>query len=555
MTMTETLYGALSEGELREALDARFGVAPCSGWAVLFHDGRADRFTIRAAAAGVDVLGREAEERLLDRYRSNRFGPVADGYRFAPDGPAVRFAWPLEFRGERYGLFAVLGEGTVEESAARETAEALGAEMVKVEMAAAAESEATTARTKLAALNEAGELVRYVDLEVLLPKLMELSLRIMDAQVGAILLVRDGRVRAGVEWGLSEEAAMGLLVPGGGSFVRSVLEGGAPVLIDDTASSDRIDTSAIAASIHSILAVPLVSPTGVLGAVLVVNGEQSGLDRGQSEVLMTVANLAAVALDNALLYGRAIESERISAEVQLASRIQQSLLPEHPPEVRGARLDGWSIACNETGGDYYDFIDMGEGRTGIVVGDATGHGMGAALMMFIVRSILHALLTKSRDLVDILSTMNTMVERDTKDDRFMTFFFGVLDAGARRLVYASAGHDPAILYRPSTGRFLDLESTGVPLGIVDEFDYPAVEVGLEPGDVVVFGTDGVWETRNPEGEPYGIDRLRTLVVAAHREDVAAIGKQVRDDLTRFRGDGRQRDDITAVFLKVIDEAD
>lgn len=556
MTTTDIrtpLHGAFSIDDIRSVLDGRIDAARGEGWAILFHDGRSDRFSVRAGSPeSIEGLTPEGEAWLLRLFREGAFGPAADGTVLASPFPAVRFTAPLEFRGERYGVLVAAGPGPVDEGLWAEAARALSVELVKLEMMGAADEEAATARTKLDALNEAGDLVRYVDLEVLLPKLMELSLRIMDAQVGAVVLEEKGRLRTGVEWGLTEEAAMGLRTGDGGSFLRAVMDGGVPVLIDDAVSSDRIDTSGAQANIHSLLAVPLVTPVHALGAILIVNTDRSALDKACSEVLATIANLASGAIDNALLYKRALETERISAEMQLASRIQQSLLPLEAPELDGIQLEGWSIACTETGGDYYDFIDMGDGKTGIVIGDATGHGMGAALMMFIVRSILHALLTKSRDLVEIVSTMNTMVERDTQDDRFMTFFFGVLDRKTRRLVYTSAGHDPAILYHPKTRKFAALESTGAPLGIVGGTDYPAEEIVLEPGDCLLFGTDGIWESRNPGGETYGLERLRRIIIECHGEELAEISRRVKEDVVRFRGDGRQRDDITAVFLKVMD---
>ncbi|MFH1278612.1 MAG: GAF domain-containing SpoIIE family protein phosphatase [Candidatus Eisenbacteria bacterium] len=558
MTKTDIatpLHGALSIEEIRDALTERVDSAGGGGWAILFHDGRAGRFSVRVSDPDLGPeIPASATETLLSIYKGERFGRLSarGGTLLAPSLPPVRFSAPLEFRGERYGLFVLLGDRDFEEGPWDDAAKALSVELVKLEMAGAADEEAATARTKLDALNEAGDLVRYVDLDVLLPKLMELSLRIMDAQVGAVVLEEEGRFRTGVEWGLTEEVATGLRTRDGGSFLRAVIDGGVPLLINDGAESDRIDTRGVKVNIRSLLAVPLVTPVHALGAILIVNTDRDALDAAHSEVLATIANLASGAIDNALLYKKALETERISAEMQLARRIQQSLLPLGPPELDGVQLEGWSIACSETGGDYYDFIDMGEGKTGIVIGDATGHGMGAALMMFIVRSILHALLTKSRDLVDIVSTMNTMVERDTQDDRFMTFFFGVLDRKCRRLVYTSAGHDPAILYRPGEGKFTELESTGAPLGIVGGAEYPAEEIILKPGDCLLFGTDGIWEARNPEGEAYGLERLRRIIAEFHDEDLREISRRVKEDVIRFRGDGRQRDDITAVFMKLTD---
>jgi sigma-B regulation protein RsbU (phosphoserine phosphatase) len=176
--------------------------------------------------------------------------------------------------------------------------------------------------------------------------------------------------------------------------------------------------------------------------------------------------------------------------------------------------------------------------------------MGAALLVFIARSTLKALLTRTEDLEDILRTMNDLLEADAEDDRFLTLCFGVLDRRTRVLRFTSAGHDPPFIYRPATGEFVALRATGIPLGIFPGSRYPTSEVVLCSGDFVVFGTDGIWEAANPDGRQYGKDRLMDAIRRHHARPLAEAAEAIREEILAFHAGQDRRDDITAVFLRV-----
>ncbi len=466
---------------------------------------------------------------------------------------AAGAAGPLRFRGERYGLLLVEGAGDLDLEWWQEIVDALGSELVKSQLYESANRESATRGSKLDALNEAGDLVRELDLEILLTKLMELAIRIMGADVGAVVLAEpdepDG-YRTGVEWGLREEVVLGFRTRDGRSLLDAVLDHGHPVLVEDATSSEWIDPDGLEVRLQSLLALPLAVQSKRMGVIVIVNSSAGGLRVEDSDVLATVANLSSTAIENALLYRAALEQERISAEMAMATDIQQRFLPKEAPRIPGYDLSGWSVPCSETGGDYFDFMDLGEGRTGIVVADATGHGMGAALVMFIVRASFRALLTRTHDLCEVLRAANDLLEADVEDGKFMTFFFGVLDAGARKITWASAGHDPAIIYRLETDEFLELRSTGIPLGVLSGVDFEEKEMELRPGDTVIMGTDGIWEARNRSGEFYGRDRLRALMRETGGDPLPAVADRLHEEILAYHDGAKQRDDITAAFLRV-----
>ena len=250
------------------------------------------------------------------------------------------------------------------------------------------------------------------------------------------------------------------------------------------------------------------------------------------------------------------EREKMKRSLALATEIQQHLLPQGSPELAGFDVAGRSVYCDETGGDYYDFIqlvELGEDRLGIAVGDVTGHGIGAALLMASARAILRSHAGRYGDnLDDVFGALNAHMVRDTTDGRFITLFFGVLNAADRSLKWTSGGHDPALWLRRSTGEIEEMPNTGIPLGVLEEAEYgQAGPVTLESGDIIVIGTDGIWEATNAAGEMFGKGRLRKIIADRADDSAADIHTAVIDAVTDFRAGCPQEDDITLVVIKAL----
>ena len=250
------------------------------------------------------------------------------------------------------------------------------------------------------------------------------------------------------------------------------------------------------------------------------------------------------------------ERARMKRSLALAVEIQQHLLPHASPPIEGFDIAGRSIYCDETGGDYYDFIDLvdlGEGQTGIAVGDVSGHGIGAALLMASARAVLRSHVEHhGRDLAALFAAVNNHLVRDTGDERFVTLFYGILDAPNRSFSWTSGGHDPALLLSGSTMQITELKSAGLALGVIDGAQYgQGGPVQLGPGDVILIGTDGIWETRNADGERFGKERLRDAFAACAGETAADIHAAVVEAAARFRNGGPQEDDLTLVVIKAL----
>lgn len=247
--------------------------------------------------------------------------------------------------------------------------------------------------------------------------------------------------------------------------------------------------------------------------------------------------------------------ERVDLQQSLAvaMEVQKSLLPEKDPAP--ARLDvaGRSKYCDATGGDYYDFLDVlpaGKG-TMVAVGDVMGHGVASALLMATARAALRAHAGPDTDLASLMMKVNRVLAADARHNRFMTMALVVIEPEAGRARWASAGHDPTIVYRVGADAFMEFEGGGVPLGMIEDEAYQQYSgEGLSSGDVLVIGTDGIWEMANPAGELFGKDRLRSLIREHHARPARELADILERTLGEFRGSASVLDDVTFVIIKL-----
>jgi sigma-B regulation protein RsbU (phosphoserine phosphatase) len=245
---------------------------------------------------------------------------------------------------------------------------------------------------------------------------------------------------------------------------------------------------------------------------------------------------------------------RIRQSLVLAMEVQQNLLPAKSPKFEGLDVAGRSLYCDETGGDYYDFLDLSEvspRELGVAVGDVTGHGVAAALLMTTARALLRSRAGQQTRLSELMRDVNRLLSQDTPIGRYMTLFYAVIDAERRCVRWVNAGHDPAITFDPATGKFGQLDGGDLPLGVEPDETYEEFHCDdLTPGQVIVIGTDGIWEARNWRGEHFGKDAVRQLIRAHAAESAEQICRAITDDLDRYRTGCPQEDDVTLVVVKI-----
>ena len=392
------------------------------------------------------------------------------------------------------------------------------------------------------------------DLTRLLTMLAAACSSVLHVERTSIWLVdmRDGDLFTRVAEKIGE-----IRVPKGKGFVGAVAEDGQPLVIDDAYADPRFNPEVDKKSgfrTRNILCLPLKDIEGkrVVGVIQALNKTDGrGINAYDIELASIIAAQAGVVLEQAALREQAIEKRRLQAELDLAQKIQQRLLPRESPSIPRLDIAGCNKPATETSGDYFDYMPLPDGRLGIIIADVTGHGLGAALVMTAARAFTRALCKTQSDPSVILAGANHLLSHDLEDGNFLSFLLAAIDPDKGILEYASAGHDPPFCYRPSTDQFAELESTGPLLGILDGMEFGlGGPLPLETGDVLVFMTDGLFECMNETEETFGKDRLCAVIRVA-REQTA---QQILDALLSATNDwtaGRPpRDDITVVVVKV-----
>ncbi|MDX2495794.1 MAG: SpoIIE family protein phosphatase [Desulfuromusa sp.] len=248
------------------------------------------------------------------------------------------------------------------------------------------------------------------------------------------------------------------------------------------------------------------------------------------------------------------EHMRMSNALGLAQEVQQSLLPQSDPSFPGFDIAGASIYCDETGGDYYDFIETNRGgRAGlaVVVGDVSGHGVSSALLMATARALIMLRSSMPGEAAGIINDVNRYLSLDTaQTGNFMTFFYCELTEHETEVRWVRAGHDPALVYDPSTDTFDELKGQGLALGLDDAFEYDSFHRRIVPGQVIMIGTDGIWEMHNKAGEMFGKEALMEIIRNNQSVSARQMVDTVTEALERFRGDEAPEDDITLVVIKM-----
>jgi len=298
--------------------------------------------------------------------------------------------------------------------------------------------------------------------------------------------------------------------------------------------------------------VPLVGQGELIGVISLgprlSQQEYSSDDRG---LLSNLAVQAAPAVRVAQLVRQqqieALQRERIAQEMRLAQLVQQTLLPHTIPNLSGWRIERYYQPAREVGGDFYDFIDLSEGRLGLVIGDVTDKGVPAALVMATTRSMLRGAAGRLESPGAVLQRVNDVLYEEIPPNMFVTCLYAILDPRSGRLRFANAGHD--LPYRHRDSGVDELHARGMPLGLMPGMQYEEKELMLAPGEGVLFYSDGLVEAHNPQREMFSFGRLQGLLASGSQGGEALVNLLL-NELARFTGDGwEQEDDITMVLLE------
>jgi serine phosphatase RsbU (regulator of sigma subunit) len=334
------------------------------------------------------------------------------------------------------------------------------------------------------------------------------------------------------------------------TVMEEVVGQGKSVLTADAMHDPQLASQTMALQgIRSVMAVPLGVGSNVFGLIYADSPFGEGrFTKDHLEVLTMLASVAAIRVENARLMEERLERERMERELQLACEIQQRFLPTAPPEIAGYELQGISFPCYEIGGDYYDFIDGKDGSLMVALGDVSGKGTAAALLMSSLHASIHAQTTACRSLCETIGAVNAYLAENTPSNRFVTLFYAALNPADGQFSYINAGHNSPLIVR-ADGQVKQLDSGGLPLGLLPMASYDEEQLQLGPGDIFVAYSDGVSEALNPTEEEFGLERLQEVVAANRHESAAALRDKIEAALSQWADGTPANDDITLVIVK------
>lgn len=325
---------------------------------------------------------------------------------------------------------------------------------------------------------------------------------------------------------------------------------GEVVQINDMLNDPRVlyPKEAEREGIRSGISLGLISKAHPVGTLHLYSAQARAFDPDEIQALRSLANQAAIAIENAQLYEQSLEKRKLDRELRLAGAIQERLLPERAPDIEGYDIAAQGIPCSEVGGDFYDFVPAAKGRTALIIADVAGKGMPGALLMASSRAGLRAYLESTQEPRELMRRLNVNLYNDTRSGQFVSLFCSILDPKRRVLTYTNAGHNPPLLVR---GQNIEqLEAGGLVLGASETEVYEQAEVTLEPGDLLLFYTDGVTEAMDRNGDIFGLGRLEELLRATEDAPPEEIIKRILVAIKVFTRNTPQSDDITMIAMRV-----
>jgi sigma-B regulation protein RsbU (phosphoserine phosphatase) len=412
-----------------------------------------------------------------------------------------------------------------------------------------------------------------IDLAQVQEIIISAAVRIIGADAGVILMVDEYedilRVRAtyGIYPPLGPVPELARVTPAslkrffaetpipiGETVLGETVKTGSPTFIRDTHLDERMreNTRDDILFVSSLAAVPLVVRGRVLGVLSVIKRAEGQLfeerDYGH---LSTLAEYASITIDNLYTYLEVLEKREFERELDIAARIQQKLLPARLPELDTAALAVYSLPAKGVSGDYYDVFRVEKDKLAMAVCDVAGKGIPAAMVMVMIRSILHLIVSPQRGAAATLNLVNHGITGRIDLDHYATIGFLVYDETRREILYSNAAHLPLLVYKQSSGKTFKVDTSGLPIGIEKRTQYEERRFPVEKGDCVLLFTDGILEAMNPPGQQYGLGSLRRVVERCAVLPADELVRAVREDLGRFVGSARQHDDQTLLVMKAL----
>ena len=404
---------------------------------------------------------------------------------------------------------------------------------------------------ELSILNELARVIgSTMSLDTVIENIVKRSIRAIHAEQGVITLVdvhsqdtTKTLVRAVVDSREHESYHVNQSLVGWMHLNKK------PIALNDPKNDERFRGVAWDETIHSLLSVPMMTKGSLIGLLTIYNKKNGKtFTEDDQRLLSIIAGQSAQVVDNARLYEEEKALHAMKEEVRLAVRIQSELLPKTSPNIACYEIAGKMLPAKDVGGDYYDFIPVDDLRWAICLGDVTGKGLPASLLMANLQATLRGQTLHGHSAKDCLRRSNTLMHRSTTSDKFATLFYGILDISQHKLSFSNAGHDNPFLFRQS-GETIRLKTGGIVLSIFENFDYEEEIIDLYPNDLLVIYSDGITEAMNATLEQFGEQRLMEVLTEHKNLSAAGLIEKIFAIVKQHAGSFPQSDDMTMLVLK------
>ncbi len=396
-----------------------------------------------------------------------------------------------------------------------------------------------------------------LNLEQILENVMTISKKVMNADASSLMLIDEKTSELVYEVALGEvgeKLKQEFRLKLGQGIAGSVAEEGKALLIEDVYTHPKFfrgHDEATGYRTKSMIAVPLKVGERITGVAQVINRLDGGpFDLDDFELFTALCGMASIAIENAKMHRSLMERQRLVKDMEFARTVQESFLPQQAPEVQHYRFSAHYTPAQEVGGDFYDFIRLDRGRTGIVIGDVSGKGVPAALYMAKLGSDLRTLAFTEGDPAAALTKLNVLLAERSRRGMFATLLYLELEGATGRLTMANAGHLPPLI-KKADGSVRKLPTAGsAPLGILPALSFTQQSASLQPGDTIILYTDGIIEAMNSRDELYGYERFEALIAVSPAEP-ELLKTAIVEEVNRFTGLSPQHDDMTLVCFGAV----
>jgi sigma-B regulation protein RsbU (phosphoserine phosphatase) len=393
-----------------------------------------------------------------------------------------------------------------------------------------------------------------LEVDQVLDLIVEKSIKALQAEQGSIMLVTpqpDSPLRT-----LIRQADISQTTPGykvGTHISGWVLKYRKPLLIGDLSSDERFRVSEEESRIiKTLIAVPITSKGDLTGVLIMTNKKNDSTFTNEDQRLLTIiAAQSAQLIRNSQLQSEALEKKRLEYQLELAQNMQRQLLPEKDPELTELDICAFFKPHRSVSGDYYDYFRLSDNQFGVLIADVSGHGPSAALVMTLVKGIVHSLIHTYQSPAQVLSQADKILSKIIPADMFVTMFFLMFDMDKRCIVYANAGHTPLIGFCYAKQKSLMVPAGDCPLNTVSNYNYKNEQIKFDNLDSFLIYTDGLSESTNNNGEMFGMARLGDALQKYHNFPAEKIVSQIISDVTEHLENQDYSDDIIIIALKII----